>query len=107
MSRSITIHEEAVGVPREGMQDTVFASVSYSKGRGYVLTARVEKRAEGVRSWMPFSGIAHNERLADAKRFSAKKLQAYADTAKTGALVGALPGLKAELARRIAEGEQY
>lgn len=115
MSRSITIHEEAVGEPREDpqgisppTQDTVFAEVAYWKGRGYVLTARVHKvEPTGVFHYLLVTGIDHLETVLPAKRFSARKHKIVADSVVRDVLSPVVAKLKTELARRIEAGESY
>jgi hypothetical protein len=117
-NRSITILDEAVGEPREGRegreaeQDRLVASVSYCKGRGYTLRARVEVAEEsGGTGWRRFAlmtGIGYTEHVLSASRYSAKKLTTLSATIKADtSLVEKLAPLKVELARRLAAGESY
>ena len=106
-SRSITVHNEPVGEPRDGWQDTIVAEVSYSKGRGYELVARVQQNDDfGTEKFLLVSGIAHRSTVATVSRFGKRKLQALADESPiaVGTVVAAL---KVELERRIAAGEDY
>lgn len=108
-AREMTVHDEDVGEPRDGKQDNVFVRVTYRKGVGYMLSGRVQRtEGDGLLMFLMFNGITHQEMLLQAKRFGQKKLATVTESARgSDQLKAAVVTMKAELARRIAAGEDY
>ena len=106
--RSVNVHRELVGKPRDGKQDVITISVRHHKGAGYVLDGRVQGEEDGCVSFLMFTGIEARAPLLPAKRLSAAKLKTLAkDMRGNETLSKMVETIKAELARRIAAGEDY
>lgn len=106
--RTIRVRDEEVGTQLDGTRIMFVADVRYTKGRGYVFNARIERETKtGMRAFLLVTGIRHTELLAPASRFSAKRLAGHAAFVKANLVDDQRFMLKAELDRRIAAGKDY
>lgn len=115
--RAIDIVVEALGISAPANQfgedrelhDTFVATMSYFKGRGYVLSAAIERRTldGSTRVFQLVTGIEERHLYMSAKRFSAKTLAECAAQASWSLVPGLRTTCLAELARRKSNGKSY